>query len=164
MCGKEYSRKPRRNLKWWAASKYCSWACSSKSKEGKPGGMLGKKQTEEAKSKIRSHKHTEEALIKIAEASRRRRKVGVVAVNLRANRTYRRWRLTILGRDGHTCQKCGTSNPRARLEIHHIKPFKDFPELRYEASNVTTLCRDCHKKTDTYGAKLLISKSILWQL
>lgn len=75
-------------------------------------------------------------------------------VNPRANRIYRNWRQIILERDNFTCQQCNARGQSARLEIHHIKEFKNFPELRFESTNVVTLCRECHKKTDNYGAKL----------
>lgn len=28
---------------------------------------------------------------------------------------------------------------------HHIKPFRDFTELRYEIKNGITVCKECHK-------------------
>jgi 5-methylcytosine-specific restriction protein A len=53
---------------------------------------------------------------------------------------------TILKRDGYKCQKCGKPhNAEHKLQVHHIKPWSKYPELRFEESNLTTLCAKCHK-------------------
>lgn len=39
------------------------------------------------------------------------------------------------------CQCCGRNN---NLEVHHVIPWHIKPELRYESSNLITLCRECH--------------------
>jgi len=46
-------------------------------------------------------------------------------------------------RDGFRCTECG--NPR-RLEVHHVKRVKDYPELAYELDNLKTLCTSCHSR------------------
>lgn len=56
---------------------------------------------------------------------------------------YRSWRANVLKRDNYTCTKCDkTSN----LEVHHIKRFADYKELRYDMNNGITLCEGCHKE------------------
>jgi hypothetical protein len=62
------------------------------------------------------------------------------------------WVRAIMERDNFTCQDCKVRG--GRLEVHHIKPWVLFPELRLDKSNGVTLCRDCHKKTDSYGGKI----------
>lgn len=60
---------------------------------------------------------------------------------------YKQWRLAVFIRDEYTCQKCSIKNglgKTIRLEAHHIKTWKDYPELRHDTENGTTLCRDCH--------------------
>ena len=51
-------------------------------------------------------------------------------------------RQEIFQRDNHTCKVCrkrGTS-----LHAHHIYSWKHYPELRYEKSNLVTVCTKCH--------------------
>lgn len=56
---------------------------------------------------------------------------------------YKKWRENVLARDNRICQECFKPGSIA----HHIKPWRDYPELRYELSNGMTLCAPCHKKT-----------------
>lgn len=62
-----------------------------------------------------------------------------------------KWRKAVFERDDYTCRMCGKKG--GFIEADHIKPFCDYPELRYELSNGRTLCRGCHRGTDTYGRK-----------
>lgn len=39
------------------------------------------------------------------------------------------------------CAACGS---KENLQVHHIKPIRFFPELRYDESNLQTLCISCH--------------------
>lgn len=64
---------------------------------------------------------------------------------LRKNKMYRDWRKTVYERDEYTCQNCGDSKG-GNLNAHHIKSWKDYPELRYESSNGVTLCKPCHRE------------------
>jgi transposase len=45
-------------------------------------------------------------------------------------------------RDDYTCRACGQHG--GKLNAHHVWPFQRFPELKYEVSNLVTLCRKCH--------------------
>lgn len=67
-------------------------------------------------------------------------------------RPLKQWREQVLARDNYTCVLCGATD--CKLEADHIKPFRFFPELRYEVSNGRALCVPCHRKTPTYGKKL----------
>lgn len=64
--------------------------------------------------------------------------------------TYLGWRRLVFQKDGHACVWCRSTE---RLESDHIVAFSRAPELRYEVSNGRVLCHECHKMTDTYGAK-----------
>lgn len=57
--------------------------------------------------------------------------------------------MSVFERDHYICQDCGVRG--GRLQAHHVKAFKAFPELRHDLANGLTLCVTCHKKTDTYG-------------
>ena len=61
----------------------------------------------------------------------------------------REWRIKVFERDDYTCQGCGIRG--GRLQAHHIKSYKEYPELRLDIDNGQTFCIDCHKKTDSYG-------------
>jgi len=54
---------------------------------------------------------------------------------------YKRWRFDVFVRDHFKCQICRSG---CDLVAHHIKPFCDFPELRFVVSNGLTLCYFCH--------------------
>lgn len=69
---------------------------------------------------------------------------------------YKTWRRKVFERDNYKCQECGDSNYEGRgktieLQAHHIKPVYKFPNLATEVSNGITLCRDCHRATDSWG-------------
>ena len=100
---------------------------------------------------------TPEFRIKMADSRRGEKshlwKGGVTPVNkaIRHSIEYRLWRESVFKRDNYTCVWCGKVG--GRIEADHIKAFKDYPELRFAIDNGRTLCKSCHKKTDTYGRK-----------
>ena len=53
-----------------------------------------------------------------------------------------KWVDAVIGRDKAICQHCGATN--IELHAHHVKPYKQYPELRYEIGNGITLCCICH--------------------
>lgn len=53
----------------------------------------------------------------------------------------RRWRRSVLDRDGHRCMDCGSTTS---LHAHHLVRWVDAPHLRVVLENGATLCRDCH--------------------
>ena len=81
-------------------------------------------------------------------------KGGVYPINLaiRKSLEYKLWRESVYKRDNWTCVWCGDKTS-GNLEADHIKPFAYFPELRFAIDNGRTLCKSCHRKTDTYGDK-----------
>ena len=69
---------------------------------------------------------------------------------IRHSKEYKAFRKQVLQRDNYKCIKCGETE---NLQIHHIKPTKDYPELIMDLDNVQTLCLLCHSKTDSYLKK-----------
>lgn len=113
---------------------------------GKPGFFRGKTHTrewvEEMKNRLLGENHWNW-------------KRGVTPINsaIRGSKEYIEWRNAVFARDNYTCVGCGKRG-NGNLNADHIKPFSLYPELRFDLDNGRTLCVDCHKKTDTYGAKL----------
>jgi len=79
-------------------------------------------------------------------------KGGITGENkrLRCSAAFREWREAVFVRDNWTCAFCGQRG--RKLHPDHIKPFAEYPELRFDVSNGRTLCIPCHMKTDTWGA------------
>jgi len=65
-------------------------------------------------------------------------------LDYRNGREYIKWRKKVFERDQYTCQKCLQYG--RTLNAHHIKPYKDFPELRFEVTNGITYCESCHRE------------------
>lgn len=61
----------------------------------------------------------------------------------RKTKEYKIWRDKVYKRDKYTCQHCGK---RGRLNAHHLKSYKEYPELRFTVENGLTLCIDCHRE------------------
>jgi len=69
--------------------------------------------------------------------------------------SYNGWRKLVYRRDSYRCVKCSSAK---RIEAHHIIPISSDIKLIYDLANGITLCRACHKQTDTYGGKARIKK------
>jgi 5-methylcytosine-specific restriction endonuclease McrA len=85
-------------------------------------------------------------------------KGGIYPTNLliRYSHEYKLWRQAVFERDNWACVWCGARTKKGtRVVLHadHIKPFSLYPELRFAIDNGRTLCKECHKKTDTYGGR-----------
>lgn len=77
---------------------------------------------------------------------------------IRKSPEYAKWRTAIFKRDNYTCVWCGQIG--GTLNADHIKPFSLFIELRFNLSNGRTLCINCHRKTDSYGARVFSYEKI----
>jgi hypothetical protein len=132
----------------------------------------GRKHTEETKKKIGEkskkkvftpeyRKKLGEAMLKSGHLKGEKNpnwKGGITPINL-AERTsfeYKKWRKEVFERDNYTCVLCNDSSG-GNLEADHVKPFSVYRHLRHDVNNGRTLCKSCHRKTDTWGYKAIKS-------
>jgi len=80
---------------------------------------------------------------------------------------YEKWRTTVFKRDKYTCCHCNVKG--VYIEADHIVPLKvlirDYKiknsedaikcKAIWNIDNGRTLCRECHKKTDSYAYKAI---------
>ena len=62
---------------------------------------------------------------------------------------YREWRTAVFSRDQYVCQGCHKRG--GRLNAHHIEPWAEYPDRRFDVSNGITLCYECHRRV--HGGK-----------
>lgn len=138
--GKKMSTVTRDKMRKSHLGKKLSGEAKRKLSEGKKGDknpMFGKRGPLSPKWKAE----------KIKDENKRQRK----------SYEYKMWRKAVYERDNYTCVFCnarGGNGKSVELNPDHIKPFSLFPELRFDVNNGRTLCRECHKKTDTFGWKI----------
>ena len=119
-CGKEFKR-------YGEKAKYCSKYCSSMANY--KGGFQPARENHWNWQGGKTRESTNE--------------------KLRKSTPYKKWRKSVLARDNWTCQDCGAVQKKGPA-AHHVFPFAEFPEHRYELWNGITLCRSCHMKTHGY--------------
>jgi len=120
---------------------------------------LGKKLSNEHKKNL-SLSHKGKPNPKNAGANSNLWRGGITPINkyLRTCTEYKLWRTSVFERDNYTCIWCGANrknegDKRVELNADHIKPFSQYPELRFAIDNGRTLCVECHKKTETFSIK-----------
>lgn len=62
----------------------------------------------------------------------------------RASHELRDWRKAVYERDNYRCTKCDKIGER--LNAHHLIPWRESIDLRFEIENGITLCVPCHLK------------------
>lgn len=60
------------------------------------------------------------------------------------------WARKVISRDRATCQRCGATG--IEMHAHHIEPYIEVPELRWNIANGETLCFRCHWNEHTGSA------------
>ena len=63
---------------------------------------------------------------------------------IRNSEEMKNWRKQVFQRDGFSCVECGAKG--VILHAHHIMPFSEYKDLRFDIDNGITLCKDCHNK------------------
>lgn len=155
ICDATFSKSTSESKAHWERHKCCSRECSIKY-------MAIKSQTPEANEKRRlkglGKKHSNESRKKMSGSNSPGWRGGVTSENKRIRSTtqYKEWRTAVFERDDYTCQQCCVRG--CYLEADHIKQFAYYPELRFEVSNGRTLCKECHKKTETYKNKRICQR------
>jgi hypothetical protein len=77
---------------------------------------------------------------------------GIASQNKLARvRFVKHYRELVLERDKYMCVECGSGED---LHVDHIKPWAEYPKLRFVLDNCRTLCIRCHYKV-TYGRELI---------
>lgn len=86
---------------------------------------------------------------------------------IRTSSRYKKWRLDIFYRDNYQCSEC--ANGGRSIQAHHIMPLAALihelsietleealaTDKLFDVGNGMTLCKSCHKKTDTYGVNFM---------
>lgn len=87
--------------------------------------------------------------------------------SIRKLKQYKIWRKNVFVRDKYTCQNCGQTG--GRIEANHLTPFSILLRTNsietisgaincqdlWDINNGETLCKTCHKLTDSYGTGVL---------
>lgn len=119
-CKKEFEKPV------WRKAKYCSCKCKAYVPWNK-----GKKMPEIAGE---NHYRYVEDRSKIKQCCQERR-----------SPKYKEWRLKVYKRDNFKC-KINNKDCVLKIQAHHILPWRDYPELRYEINNGITLCLAHHPR------------------
>lgn len=168
--------------------KYCSRKCAysnSKRNETISKKLIGHKMSDEQRIKLsailKGRKLSLEHKVKVCRnliLLKLRREHGPnwkggkieLRKQVQNTRQYKMWRQAIFNRDRFMCVLCNSIG--VYLNCDHIKPYSviikqnsitslkealDCKEL-FDVNNGRTLCRDCHKQTDTYGTKAVSYK------
>ena len=72
----------------------------------------------------------------------------------RNDMAYKEWRKSVCNRDNWKCRIADT-NCIGKVVAHHILPWSNFPELRYEVNNGITLCHFHHPRKRNDEIKLV---------
>jgi hypothetical protein len=116
--------------------------------KGRRGPLAGKKLTEMHRNKI-AVAHFGKPMLQIRGSNHPNWKGGITTENhkLRTSIEFKKWRKAVFERDRYTCQKCSVKSGNGKavcLHAHHILPFSNYPERRFDINNGLTLCRECH--------------------
>ena len=138
-CGVIFEKLYATSKHRWNLQRFCSIKCS--------GTLIGK-------DNLKSP-YIREALVKKFKKQREQKQQGVLNNNWKVGVSYPFVKKCVLIRDKYTCQNCNFSEPEI-MEVDHIKPKSEYPELKKDMNNLITLCPNCHRRKTN---KELIEKS-----
>lgn len=148
-CGIIFKHKPC----WGDRKKYCSKKCFNATisdrmkRDGSPNWKGGKNKCIDCQVLLstRTSKRCQKCFHKIAKGENHGSwRGGITSENqkIRGSTEIKLWRKSVFERDNWTCQKYKILG--GELVAHHIKNFKDFPELRTAIDNGITLSKKAH--------------------
>lgn len=73
---------------------------------------------------------------------------GKNGIRLQNSHKEKIWRIEVYKRDNYTCQICHERSRKGhsfKINAHHIKSWRDYPEERFNIDNGITLCQSYHK-------------------
>jgi len=132
-CKKEFT--PKRDTR----GRFCSLACYHRGMVGVPhghktNGIAWNKGKKLPRQSGKNHFRYIEDRTKLKDDSRER-----------GGQLHREWSQSVKNRDGWKC-KISNSDCSGRVVAHHILPWRDYEELRYEVNNGITLCHFHHPR------------------
>lgn len=72
--------------------------------------------------------------------------------NIAKSPDWKKLRLEIKYRDNFSCGMCEIRFQGKELEVHHVIPRRERPDLMLEPSNCITLCKPCHRSINWHEA------------
>lgn len=121
--------------------------------KGKPAKWISSLKRDEIRQKISETKRGIPNLVMRGQGNHRW-KGGITSENqkIRHCLEYKIWRRAVFERDNYHCIWGGKEHGN-NIQADHIKPFAEYPELRFAIDNGRTLCIECHKTVGTWGRR-----------
>ena len=79
---------------------------------------------------------------------------SIVNWGTRRSYEYMGWARKVRVRDGYKC-RIDNEDCCGKIEVHHILPYRDYPELHYQINNGITLCHALHPRVRSEEKRLI---------
>jgi len=110
--------------------------------EARKGFKMPREIVERIAEKLRGRKRSEETIRKTTEGLKKYWAIHGKYEG-RRSRKSREWSSKVIERDGNKCTKCGATE---KLHAHHLIPWNENKELRFDLDNGICLCISCHMR------------------